>query len=69
MLVYGLILQRALVSPGLGMVGFPQGCLLSMMFIVALYLPWCRYLSVQVGLEPQLYADNLKCVSGDPDLL
>ena len=40
-----------------------------MMFIVALYLPWCRYLSAQVGVEPQLYADNLKCVSGDPDLL
>ena len=49
--------------------GIPQGCLLSMMFIVALYLPWCRYLSAQVGVEPQLYADNLKCVSRDPDLL
>ena len=24
--------------------GIPQGCSLSMMFIVALYLPWCRYL-------------------------
>ena len=23
----------------------PQGCPLSMMFIVALYLPWCRYLA------------------------
>ena len=42
--------------------GIPQGCPLSMMFIVALYLPWCRYLSAQVGVEPQLYADNLKCV-------
>ena len=40
-----------------------------MMFIVALYLPWCRYLSAQVGVEPQLCADNLKCVSRDPDLL
>ena len=30
---------------------------------------WCRYLSAQVGVEPQLYADNLKCVSRDPDLL
>ena len=49
--------------------GIPQGCPLSMMFIVALYLPWCRYLSAQVEVEPQLYADNLKCVSGDPDLL
>ena len=34
-----------------------------MMFIVALYLPWCRY------LQPQLYADNLKCVSWDPGVL
>ena len=49
--------------------GIPQGCPLSMIFIVALYLPWCRYLSAQVGVEPQLYADNLKCVSRDPDLL
>ena len=40
-----------------------------MMFLVALYLPWCRYLSAQVGGEPRLYADNLKCVSRDPDLL
>ena len=49
--------------------GIPQGRPLSMMFIVALYLPWCRYLAAQVGLEPQFYADNLRCVSGDPDLL
>ena len=47
----------------------PQGCPLSMMFIVALYLPWCRYLSAQVGVEPQLYADNLKCTSRDLVLL
>ena len=40
-----------------------------MMFIVALSLPWCRYLSAQVGVQPQLYADNLKCLSRDPDLL
>ena len=46
-----------------------QGCPLSMMFVVALYLPWCRYLSAQVGVQPQLYADNLKCPSRNPDLL
>ena len=40
-----------------------------MMFIVALYLPWCRYLAAQEGVQPQLYADNLKCVSRDPGLL
>ena len=33
--------------------GIPQGCPLSMMFIVALYLPWCRYLGAQFGVEPQ----------------
>ena len=49
--------------------GIPQGCPLSMMFIVALHLPWCRYLSAQDGVQPQLYADNLKCVSRDPDSL
>ena len=49
--------------------GIPQGCLLSMIFIVALYLPWCRYLAAQVEVHPQLYADNLKCVSRDPVLL
>ena len=40
-----------------------------MMFVVALYLPWCRYLAAHGGIEPQLYADNLKCASSDPDLL
>ena len=30
---------------------------------------WCRYLAAQDGVEPQLYADNLKSVSWDPDLL
>ena len=40
-----------------------------MMFIVAIYLPWCRYLGAQEGVQPQLYADNLKCVSGDPGVL
>ena len=49
--------------------GIPQGCLLSLMFIVALYLPWCGYLDAQCGVSPQLYADNLKCVSRDSDLL
>ena len=42
--------------------GIPQWCLLSMMFIVALYLPWCRYLAAHEGVQPQLYADFLKCV-------
>ena len=49
--------------------GIPQGCPLSMMFTVALYLPWCRYFGAQEGVQPQLYADNLKCVSGDRGVL
>ena len=39
------------------------------MFIVALYLPWCRYLPAHEGVQPQLFADNLKCVSRDSHLL
>ena len=49
--------------------GIPQGCPLSMMFIVALYLPWCRYLAAHGRVQPQLYADNLECVSRKPGLL
>ena len=40
-----------------------------MMFIVVVFMLWCRYLSSQAGAQPQLYADNLKCVSRDLDLL
>ena len=32
-----------------------------MVFTFALYVPWCRYLSEQHGVDNQLYADNLKC--------
>ena len=39
------------------------------MFTVALYVPWCRYLSAMGGVRPQLYADNLKCVACEPALL
>ena len=50
--------------------GIPQECPLSMVFIVALYIPWCRHLEAFRGVKPQLYADNLKCVSGEAnDLL
>ena len=71
MLMFGFASGWLLVlaRPGLGMGGIPQGCPLSMMFIVALYLPWCRYLAAQIGVQPQLYADNLKCLSRDPELL
>ena len=34
-----------------------------------LYLPWCRYLGAQVGVQRHLYAGNLKCVTRDPGVL
>ena len=49
--------------------GIPQGCPMSMMFFVALYLPWCRDPGAQEEVQPPLYADNLKCVSRDPGVL
>ena len=50
--------------------GIPQGCPLSMMFIVALYLPWCRYLSAQVGVQsPSYMLIILSAYLGSPDLL
>ena len=49
--------------------GIPQGCSHSMVFIVAWYLPWCRAFESIPGVRPQLYADNLKCVSGSPAAL
>ena len=39
------------------------------MFIVALYLPLCMYLHELPDVTPQLYADNLKCVSSNPERL
>ena len=38
-----------------------------MVFIVALYTPWCRYLESLAGISPQLYDDNLKCTSESVD--
>ena len=39
---------------------------MTVMFLVALYLHWCKYVAAQEGVEPQLYADNLKGLSRDP---
>ena len=43
--------------------GIPQGCPLSMVYIVALYVPWCRHLESLPDVEPQHYAYNLKCIA------
>ena len=37
-----------------------------MVFIVALYVPWCRYLESLADVKPQFYADNLKCSAQCP---
>ena len=47
----------------------PQGCPLSMVFIVALYVPWCRHLESLPDVKPQLYADNLWCSAERPGAL
>ena len=46
--------------------GYSLGLPLGMMFMVAFFMPWCRYLEAVPGVSPQLYADNLKCVSSSP---
>ena len=40
-----------------------------MVFIVALYVPWCRHLEAMSDVKPQLYADNLKCSAERPRAL
>ena len=40
-----------------------------MIFIVALYVPWCRHLESFPDVKPQLYADNLKCSAARPRAL
>ena len=49
--------------------GIHQGCPLSMVFIVALYVPWCRHQEARPDVKPQLYADNLKCSAERPGAL
>ena len=49
--------------------GIPQGCPLSMIFIVALYVPWCRHLDSLPEIKPQLSADNIKCSAERPRAL
>ena len=61
-------LASGLGKPWTRDLGIPQGGPLSMVFIVALYLPWCKFLAAHGGVQPQLYVDNLKCVSRDPNL-
>ena len=59
--VSGLKLATGLGEPWCRDGGIPQGCPLSMVFIVALYVPWCRHLQSLPDVIPQLHADNVKC--------
>ena len=69
-LALGLSSLVGLVSAGLEMEVSRRGALFSMIFIVALYLPWCRHLESFRGVKPQQNPDNLKCTSSDDaDLL
>ena len=61
-------LAAGLGEPWCGDGGIPQGCPLSMVFIVALYVPWC-HLDALPDVEPQLYADNLECGAERPRAL
>ena len=49
--------------------GNPLECSPSMVFILALSVPWCRYLSCQEGVAPHLYADSLNCTTTVEDAL
>ena len=62
-------LATGLGEPCCGDGGIPQGCPLSMVFTVALYVPWCRYLESLTDVKPQLYADNLMCSAERPGAL
>ena len=49
--------------------GIPQGCPLSIVFIVALNLSWYKCLDDVRGSKPQQYAGNSKSVSNNSDAL
>ena len=40
-----------------------------MVFIVALYVPWCGYLESLPNVRPQIYANVLKCSAQCPHAL
>ena len=40
-----------------------------MVFIVALYVPWCRHLEGMPDVKPRPHADNLKCTVERPGAL
>ena len=67
--VSGLSLLLVLGSHGVAMVVFSLSCPLRMVFIVALYVPWCGHLEALTDVKLQLNADNLKCSAERPGAL
>ena len=68
---HSLVRLRFMLAAGLAEPWCRDGCIphccpLSMVFIVALYVPWCRHLESLPDIKPQLYADNLKCSTVRP---
>ena len=49
--------------------GIPQGCPLSVVLLVAFFVPWCSHLETLPDVKPQLFADNLKCSAERPGAL
>ena len=71
---HGQVRLRLKLASGLGEPwcrdgGILLGCPLSMVFIVALHVPWCRRLEAMPALWHQLSADNLKCTAECPNTL
>ena len=62
-------LAFGLVEPWTRGGGIPQGCPLSMMFIVAFVCPLVPVFAYSRGYRRQLYAGNLKCVASNSVLL
>ena len=64
--VSGSSLLLVLVNRGVGMMVSLSVVPLNMVFVVALYVPWCRHLDALPDVKRQLYADNLKCSAERP---
>ena len=66
---YFLFTVRFVLGLSLLLVLESLGCPLSMVFIVVQNVPWFRHLEALLDVEPQLYADNLKCSAERPAAL
>ena len=65
---------RFKLAAGLGVAwkrdgGIPQGCPLNMVFIIALYTPWCRYLESRASISLNSMLTISKCTSYSVDFV